>query len=70
MVDFWSCQQSLNLFRRTGKVINITARKNEHGFENVDDYFPDSGRQWVFKDERLHTRGCLKMKGYVHVGVW
>lgn len=29
--------------RRTGVPLNINARKDSHGFENVDDYFPDSG---------------------------
>ena len=30
--------------RRTGVPLNIKARKDSHGFENIDDYFPDSGR--------------------------
>ena len=29
--------------RRTGVPLNIKARKDSHGFENIDDYFPDSG---------------------------
>ena len=29
--------------RRTGVPLNIKARKDSHGFDNIDDYFPDSG---------------------------
>ena len=29
--------------RRTGVPLNIKARKDSHGFENINDYFPDSG---------------------------
>ena len=29
--------------RRTGIPLNINPRKDSKGFENVDDYFPDSG---------------------------
>ncbi|KAJ7330610.1 hypothetical protein OS493_022225 [Desmophyllum pertusum] len=28
--------------RRTGVPLNINARKDSHGFDNIDDYFPDS----------------------------
>ena len=41
------CIIPLNLllhFRRTGIPLNIKARKDSNGFENVDDYFPDSGK--------------------------
>ena len=34
--------------RRTGVPLNIKARKDSHGFDNIDDYFPDSGRV-IFK---------------------
>ena len=29
--------------RRTGVPLNIDARKDSFGFDNIDDYFPDSG---------------------------
>ena len=29
-------------YRRTGNVIEINARKDSHGFELIEDYFPDS----------------------------
>ena len=29
--------------RRTGKMLSINPRKDSKGFDNVDDYFPDSG---------------------------
>lgn len=30
--------------RRTGVPLNIRARKDSNGFDNIDDYFPDSGK--------------------------
>ena len=29
--------------RRTGKILSINPRKDSKGFDNVDDYFPESG---------------------------
>jgi hypothetical protein len=45
---FYSCVTSdiiitiFIVFRRTGAVIEINARKDSHGFDLVEDYFPDS----------------------------
>ena len=38
--------------RRTGVPLNINARKDSNGFENIDDYFLYSGR--VAYDIRVH----------------
>ncbi|XP_078352857.1 uncharacterized protein LOC144637673 isoform X2 [Oculina patagonica] len=34
--------QDPRIGRRTGVPLNIKARKDSHGFDNIDDYFPDS----------------------------
>lgn len=53
-----NCRPQQYIGRRTGKVINITARKNEHGFENVDDYFPDSDSESeiIVKNQTASTK--------------
>ena len=40
----WLIDVSCGIYhRRTGVPLNIDARKDSFGFDNIDDYFPDSG---------------------------
>ncbi|XP_031574618.1 uncharacterized protein LOC116308354 [Actinia tenebrosa] len=59
-------EQKVYIGRRTGAVIKINARKDSHGFERIEDYFPDSESE--DENKSLYDAKPVKLKPNQYIG--